>query len=455
MVVESLSDDMFDEIPAPDSSRYRCLGLVANPFVLSDERNGDSAVTSEIAAEGNLLLSAIIARSAEEAPRPLTVRKAELPSQYPMRALGFVEPYLAADETLNVLYAYVPLFSMRAGATRATLGVIAERLAFREFRTTLVSYIKSILEAPDADLASFAAIPAGALDEFGADLAADADAAVIRVFGSGGIEMHPELAQVADFRQSSLNDEDTEADASSELDASIGDAPGTGVAESEAVENRKQVDCALFEYFIEYTAVHLSAVVARALRLYRSRGESAFASELRVTKAPRKTLGAVLRLARFRFSGVTFLYDGFENWTEIPEETRAKLMASLVQIRWKTAGLAFPVFLLTPGEAPEVEETFGGSGAIDWDFPGLRLMEGARGELLPDVITHWIEAATVDGCEPLTLQDDILSKLVDAAEGSMPRFVPMAAAAVESAVERGCSALDAEALQAGLDAGGE
>lgn len=451
--MQPISDELLGEIPAPDWTKYSTLGFIANPFTVPDDADEDPAVASECSAAGNLLLKAVAERSAEDAPRPLVVLKAELPSQYPLRALSSVEPYLAADEDLGVLYAYVPLFGMRIGATRATLGVIAERLAFRDFAQTLSAYVASVLTAPDAELVSFGNLPVGSLDEFGERFAVDSVSAVADVFGSGGLELHPELAQVADLRQSSLNDEDTEADVAQEVDATVGDAPGSAIVEAQAVQNREEADLALFEYFIEYTSAHLSPVIARALRLYRSRGEAAFASELRVTKAPRKTLAAVLRLARFRFRNVAFIYDGFESWLDVPDDMRSKLMGSLSEMRWKAAGLAFPIFLLTPGEAPEVEETFGGSGAVAWDFPGLVPMQDAFGDLLPEVVSFWLEAATLDGHESAGLSDRVLSRLAEASNGSMQRFVRMAHAAVESAAERACSSLDDDALEAGLEAG--
>ena len=49
---------------------------------------------------------------------------------------------------------------------------------------------------------------------------------------------------------------------------------------------------AVLDYLIEYTRAHLSPVIARGLRMYRERGLSALAEELKITKAPRKTLAA-------------------------------------------------------------------------------------------------------------------------------------------------------------------
>ncbi len=55
--------------------------------------------------------------------------------------MAHAEASLATDDTLNVLYAYVMLFMLKIGVTRATLGVIAERLSFRDFDRTLALYV--------------------------------------------------------------------------------------------------------------------------------------------------------------------------------------------------------------------------------------------------------------------------------------------------------------------------
>lgn len=441
-----------DDIVACDSARFSGLGLIANPFVVPHDPEDDPAVASEIAAAGNVLLRELVRRASEEAPRPLLLVKGPRPAHFHLQAMASVESCLATDEGLGILYSYVPLFAMRMGAVRSTLNVIAERLAFRDFEQTLATFVDSVLAEPDQSLSTYTALPEGALDAFAERYAADARSAVRGVFGEETLELHPELAQVADFRQVTLSTDSPETDVSAELDASVGEAPGSAMVAAAAEERFEDTEKALFEYFAEYAGAHLSPVVARALRMNRDRGLAALASELTVTKAPRKTLTAVLALAHGRFKSTALFYDGFDNWLDIPEEDRSAVMGVFTELRWKTSGLAFPVFMVAPGEAPEIEETFGGSGSVSWDFPGFTGMTQEPGALVTDVVEGWLAAASRDDTAPLTMADPVLAALAERAGSAMKPFITMAHAAVESAAERGVSALDGQALDAGLAA---
>ncbi len=449
----SFDADGFHEVASPpDLGRYSPLGLIANPFVVGDD-DDDPAVMSEIAAAGNLLLGAILERSREEAPKPLVVLKGDVPSSYPLQAMGSAERSLARDDSLNVLYAYVQLFTMRAGSTRATLNILAERLVFRDFDRLLVSYIESILAEPDTSLPSWGVAGPERLASFAERFESDPLPSVRTVFGEEVLERHQELSQVADLRHVDLPSEAEELDTAEEIDASVGDTPGTPMLLAEAVEIHSEDDRAIFDYFVEYTAVHLSPVIARGLRVHRDRGLAAFAEELKVTKAPRKTMTALLSLAALRYRKAVVIYDGFDAWLEIPSDLRSRVVGALSDLRWKTAGSAFPIFVLMPGEAPELEETFGASGTISWEFPGLIPMQEQQDVFLPDVVSGWLAAAALADASPLTLESAVLSALRDAADGSMSRFVRMARAAIESASDRGVAALDDVAKDAGLAAG--
>jgi len=450
----SLQEGSLETTTTCDIDRYASLGLIANPFVVPSDADDEATVASEIAAAGNQLLKAVHERSLEEAPRPLVVFKGEVPAQYPLQALSVAEHSFATDEALGILHAYIPLFSMRIGAVRSTLTVVAERLAFRDFESTLIAYVESILRSPDESLDAYRALGPGILDAFEAHFAQSGPEAVRSVFGAGALELHPELAEVADLRHADLaEDVSDESDSSDEIDASLGDAPATAILAAQAQQRADETSARLFDYFAAYTAEHVSPVIARALRVYRDRGLVAFAAELRVTKAPRKTLSAILKFARIRFRTAALIYDGFDSWLEVPDDTRSALVGSLSEMRWKTAGLAFPVFVLTPGEAPEIEETFGASGVIRWDFRGLFALQEEPGVILPEVIDGWLDAASV-APGALSSGDGVLAELRGAAQGSFDRFVRMAHAAVESAASRGIGTLDDAARAAGMAVGG-
>lgn len=448
------SIDLADDINPKTIARYMPLGLVANPFAAHASSN-DRAVACEIMAAGNRLLGAVRQRSLEDAPKPLWVQKnADIPSYYPLNAMSHAESFLAVDDELDVLYSYNPVFTWKIGLVRATLGVIAERLSFRDFAKTLELYVEKVLATPDPELASYQVLGPEGLAAFEERFRSDPTAAIESLVGSAQVERRPELAEVADLRRLSLEEDGEESEVSAEVDASVGDAPGTPMLLAEAAERMDSGDSAVFDYLIEYTRAHLSPVVARGMRVYRDRGMAALAEELKVTKAPRKTLARLVEFAGARYRKVAFIYDSFENWCDIEPDLRSKLVGALSDLRWKMAGAAFPVLVFDPEEAPELEEAFGNAGYVDWSFAGLAPMEEQPGVLLEDVVGGWLEAARLPGSSAMTMDDPVLRQLADRAEGSMSRFIQMADAAVEDAAERRVPALDDRALAAGLEAGG-
>lgn len=448
-----------DETPAgqpdKDIARYASLGLMANPFMVTSYE-AEPGVGCEIAAGGNRLLSAIIARSLEESPKPLWVEKSEeTPPSYCLFAVSHAERSLATDDTINVLYAYVQLFMMKKGLVRSTLGVVAERLAFRSPERTLRFYVAMALAAPDDSLASYQVLGPERLDEFVSRFSIDPDEAVEAVLGSPEIERRPEIAEEFDPRLLGLASDDEEAETAEEVDASLGDAPGTELLLEEAAEDSEDDSRAMLDYLVEYARVHVSPVIGRALRVYRERGMAAFSDELRVTKAPRKTLAKLVQFAGLRYQKVAFIYDAFESWSKIDQGLRSRLVGAMSELRWNTDGYAFPVFILLPGEAPELEEVFGQGDRMKWHFTGLLPLQEHYDEIIPEVVNNWLAAAGLPGAEPITLEDQILSDLTSASGGSLRRFIGMARAAFESASERGVSELDGQARAAAMAEGVE
>lgn len=447
---ESIND--LDEFAVKKVERYRSLGLIANPFA-PDRSSSERGVACEIAAGGNKLLAMIQARSLEEAPKPVWVNKnTEVPTFYPLNAMSHAEAVLATDDSLNVLYAYTPLFTWKIGLVRATLGVIAERLAFRSFPKTLQIYIASVLASPDEELTSYQLLGPDRLKAFAERFSADPDGAVESIFGDAEVERRPELGAVADLRRLSMQEDDEETDTSAEVDASVGDAPGTPQLLAEAAAEMDSDNAAVLDYLVEHTRAHISPVIARGLRVYRDRGLAALSEELRITRAPRKTLAKLVEFANLRYNKVVFIYDSFENWRDIEPDLRSKLVGSLSDLRWKTAGGAFPMLIIGPEEAPELEEAFGHSTRTDWNFDGLLPLQENPDAILPDIVNAWLASAALEGSTPLTLENEVLTKLVELADGSLTKLIVMADVAVESAAERGVSSLDAQALERASEA---
>lgn len=433
-----------------DIDRYKPLGLVANPFALPSVDRAFSPKDLEIASESNTLLAAIDAAAGEEKPKPILVSKGDsLPEYYPNRAISNVERSLATDEGLDVLHAYILLFMMKMGRVRATLQIVAERLAFRDFDTTLRFYVEKVLAEPDESLIAYQVLGADSLAAYSARFDEDAAQAVADVFGIAKVERRPELAEVSDTRTSELPSDVDEGEDAVEIDGAIADAPGTDVVLGDEIAPEEDVDRAILDYFVEYTKMHLSPVIARALRVYRDRGLVAMTAELGVTKAPLKTLKALVRFARVRFRKVVLIYDGFENWGSIAADTRSQIAGALTEFRWTMESDAEVVLLLERGGVPELEEQFGAGVHIDWDFPGLRTIERARDGIDPEMIGRWLAAASVGGATPWTLDDRVLSALLGEADGSLSKFVIGAGMAIENAADRGVSELDDEALAAG------
>jgi len=443
-----------NEVPAellvPEMSRYAPLGLITNPF-RGTKGSNEPGIACEIDAAGNRLLVAIYKASFEEAPKPLWVEKnGEIPPSYSLAAIAHAETPLATDDTLNVLYAYVQLFMFKIGVTRGTLGVLAERLSFREVDTTLKAYVEKVLAAPDEELSSFQVLGPDKLAEFASAFEEDPDAAIERVFGVAELERHEELIGIVDIRRGDLEDDGDEAEDTAEVDETIGDAPGTSALLAEAAQNPDD-SSAVRDYLIEYTGAHLSPVIARGLRMYRERGLSALSEELKITKAPRKTLAGLVELSKVRFRKVALIYDEFQSWMQVPSDLRSQVVASITNIRWKLAGSAFLVFMVAPGEAPELEETFGSGERIDWSFHNLEALQSEPETIAPAIIDEWLASATVSDATALSMTNPILAQLAEDSDGSFSRFLALAREAVEDAAERGV-ALDAAAREAALDA---
>lgn len=433
-----------------DIARYATLGLIANPFaaaVGSDE----PAVACEIAAEGNRFLGVVLEQSKADSPKPVWVEKSEeLPAYYGLMAISHAEASLATDDSLNVLYAYVQLYMMKIGVVRATLGILAERLSFRDFDRTLAAFVERMLAEPDTELPSYGLLGPDGLEAFAIRFREDPLGTLEECFGTPEIERRPELAEVADIRHLDLDDDGEESESTAEVDATIGDAPGTTLllAESADAHASDEAMTTVRDYIIEYARTHVSPVVARGLRMYHDRGLVAMSDEFKITKAPRKTLDALVRFARHRFQKVALIFDGFDDWNQIPVDLRSKIVGSLSDMRWKLAGNAFLVMMIQGESAPELHETFSTGTLISWDFPGLVAAQSRPDEIERESVDRWLASAALPGATPLSLDDPMLARMVELSEGSFARFATMANRAIDDAAARRVAQLDEASVEA-------
>ncbi|NTU71262.1 MAG: hypothetical protein HGB10_05535 [Coriobacteriia bacterium] len=431
--------------------RYSKLGMLANPF-FGYGAVAETAAGIEVSSESNILLREIALARTQDAIRPIWVDKStSIPSSYHLSAESRVEEILAQDESFGVLHAYVPLFSMKSGAVRSTLGLLSERLVFRGFDETLALYIDRILDEPDESLTSYQVLGPEGLSEFAKAFAEDRLATVHAVLGTPDYERKPELAQVADWRVLSMEGDVDEAPDDIEIDNTVGEAPGIALALPEEETQEPVPFENVADYLIEYTREHLSPVIGRAIRVYQSRGLTATAAEFKITKAPRKTLAAVAKLARVRYQKLVVMYDGFENWLNIDAELRGKIVGLLSEIRWSLADDAVMVYLIQHGAAPEVEETFSSGTKLTWDFPGLLEMEAQPGAIIDSVVDRWLANAAAPGADPLTTQTPVVREAIDAAEGDVDLFTRIAATAVEIAADQEATTLTSEHVSAALE----
>jgi len=254
---------------------------------------------------------------------------------------------------------------------------------------------------------------------------------------------------VADPRRGDLEDDGEEEDEAQEIDETIGEAPGTVALLAQTPEEATNDD-AVLDYIVEYTRAHLSPVLARGLRLYRQRGLSALSEELKITKAPRKTLARVLEFASVRFRKAALIYDDFGNWLEIPVDLRSQVVASMTSLRWSLAGSAVMVLMLAPEEAPELEETFSGGAQVKWGFDNLPALQDNPTDLVDDMVNEWLASAALPGASPMTMADPGLRRVAEAADLSLPRFLALGREAIEDAAARHASCIDDEAIAAAI-----
>lgn len=440
--------------PVHQTTRYSSLGLLANPF-LGIEIVEELGTNCETASECNLLLQAILQATHEDKPRPIWVEKdPALPNSYGLAAESRVEETVSSDQELNVLHAYIPLFGMKDGAVRSMINILGERLIWREFDHTLAAYIERVLAEPNETLTSFQVMGPEVLGAFSEAFAADPIGLVHAVLGEPIEERVDELNKIADMRLLDYVGDgaaETAADEGDEIDETVPDALGL----DDAAEQRQEAAevepyAGVADYIVEYAGAHLSPVIGRALRVYRDRGLAAAARELNVTKAPRKTLLAVVQFARARFSRVLIIWDGFDSWLAIDPSLRSRIVGLLSETRWALDGDAVMVFLVGSGHAPELEESFGTGTKLSWAFPGLLAMEEAPGELVPEVVERWLARAALPGSPALTLASEGIRDLVEASGGSMERFIRLGLEAVEDAADRGAQSVDADAVSAAI-----
>lgn len=368
-----------DENASIGTEEFARLGLLANPFrtVLAAPGQTSLAVSAHAAA---MSLAGELIEGIENADnRPVWIEKAELPSAYTRFAISELLAATNDNASVGLLVAFVPFEIMRVGRLRAPLEVLSDRLASPSLPRTLAAWVSYVLSQPEAQEADLSA-------SLVAELIAQAKDAPTelaeRFFGGYELlrddpDVAGELLKTTDLLRvpEPLDDsvfgveaEEDEAQASPE--APDGRLPG----EDEDVLD-PMVPIRL--YLLDWTRENVSPVLARGLRAYIEHGSGMMSQELKITKAPKKTLLALCRFAMARFERVVFLYDNFEAWPHMQPDMRVKMSSGLSQIRWALDGVAVMAVAAVPGQAPELEEQFSGGRRVDWTFSEVEGLESA------------------------------------------------------------------------------
>ena len=443
-------------------------GLIANPFRVTRQDGDTLALGIHLTAHAQAdKLRAAMFTSVEGDHRPIWVEKsAKWPDFYNRLAVSDVIKNTTDPGSTGVLTAYVPLLSMKMGRVRGALSTLSERLMGGSFPLALGRYVGSVLADPDESLPEWQALAGADLGPLLRSLEEDPAAGIIPVYGEHvGERSEAEdlelLMREAAARQGTL---DKDPDASAETDetddaiesdaAVITTIPGglaervleqKAVAEAREATEHAGLNEDVAAYVEAYARAHLSPVVARMLTAYRMQGSSAAAQELKITKAPRKTLRAVGVFAGYAFKGVAILFDQFDPWDEISQDVRLGITSALSEMRWSLGDAGTIVVMSRAGLTPEIEEQFAAAMRVEWDYEGLEQVNQTGSTVADAPLDLWFAAATV--AEPALRADDpVIAQLTELSEGDLERFVELAAPVVDEARARGAVGLDPAAI---------
>ena len=258
----------------------------------------------------------------------------------------------------------------------------------------------TVLAEPDDQLAAYQMLGPEGLAEFADQFAADPVAVTREYFGEPEIERRPELAELADIRVAGLDADSDESGDSAEVDATIGDAPGTADALPSSGRRRRQASggCRLSDRIHVHTPVQGRR--ARPASLPRSRAGCVvdrMEGDEGTTQDPQRDCEPGCARASTSWS---IIYDSFESWMQIAAGDATHDRGHALRDALDAADVAVFVFLVDEGVAPELEEQFGAGTHARWDFPGLARFEDAPDELRRDLVDSWLEAATISGAAP-------------------------------------------------------
>jgi hypothetical protein len=461
-----------DESATSATIDYSSLGFAGNPFVSAEGSGASEQWVRLVANSGaNRLLSASVRARARSCPVLVTMTE-DIPDYYPRLALNDFLARVAGEPALGMMALNIPLDMMRLGRIRGTLAELAELVVAVDMPATLAAWYLKALAEPGDDLPEASLVSADQLAEAARLLSEDPKAAVQRYLGVDAellsnaemdVVIHEAYErQVAQPVEVETDEESVEAAALDPEEPGTAEAAESGdakpSADGEPVEadgaakDQRAEDANVREYLLVLARTRLSPIVARALLAYGRYGESMAAQELKITKAPRKTLAAVLRLMGARWGNVVVMYDNFEAWRSLDQQTKVEVLASLMELRYIIAESGVMVVGVVEGQSPEIAEQFAAGEQVDWRMPELEALSKGAKDFEAAWVQSWLDAASLAGVSPVKADGPELTPLLEASGGGIFAFADMAEAAFRDAAGRSATAIDGEAVAAGLAA---
>ncbi len=441
---------MSDTSPMPVIADYSTLGYVANPFATVDESGSEPYWMRLVTrAAANRLLAATV-RARQRSGPVLVSMVEEIPEYYYRVAQNDFLRRMSDDPSLDMMALNISLDIMRLGRIRGTIAELAELVVAVDFPTTLADWYRRELAEPDTELPESGLVSNEEIASAAAAFSSAPAAAVARFFGAAEPVTIAELDAVvheAYMRQVGQEVEVEKDQEGSEAAAALHQHVPN---EDEAGEPAPDPDAGMREYLLAVARAHLSPVMARALAGFGQYGESLAAQEMKVTKAPRKTLAAILRLMNARWSTIAVIYDNFSSWPILDQQTKMDILSSMMELRWIIAEAGVMVVAVVKGVSPELEEQFAAAEQVDWTMPELTALYNGETKLDLSLVQSWLDAASVGATSALRADGPELSALAGYAGDDLASFCAMAQVAFADAASRGAVMLDAAAISAGV-----
>jgi hypothetical protein len=419
-------------------------GLLFDPLWLDpdDDVRDRAGVRLGGRAAAAQLFTAIL-RSAADKCRPIWVEKSAMSADYYLlAATSDLMRMGTRPEDTGVLVVYVPMMLMKMGRVRAALDGLADRLGGPAWGSIVAGLATEALTEFDTELPEAALLDADGLAALRARFADDPAAAAEELFGPYEHEREgedPVLLQ----KETSGRLAELAADPEESEEGSDDDAPEGEITEEEAAPRSFEDDAVA--YIAAWARAHISPVVGRALVAYRDHGAAAASAEMKVTKAPRKTLGALARTARYAFDTVALVFDRFSGWEGVPGELRLSIAGALTEMRWAIDGNGVVVIMSAAGDTPELEEQFAAAERIEWDLTAIHAVDVGDAKVSEAPLEQWFVSATI-APPAVAFDDPVLAEAATRADDSLEAFAAIASPAIRAAIAAGRDSLDAADL---------